>query len=143
MTHYWKNIPEHLIEHILDYTYSKDNIINYFKNNIAPLIDTTFIKIDNGCSYCHLKYFYKNKIKKCYYHKYIKPHYNNSIIENPKFLSLYNLPNTELYYDIGKLFLAINDVTRFKKIITNLKPFQDHVLSDINREIIFNKFALE
>jgi hypothetical protein len=133
MTKYWNLLTEIQQEHILDYAFSKDKIIKYFKLTVLPLIDPTFILVDNGCKICHVKYFNKNKNKKCHYHKYFVNNSNKTIA---KFISLYNLPNSELYDSFGKLFFAINDINRFLLIISNLKSFQDHKLSNINNQII-------
>lgn len=132
-------LPIDIQDYILEYIDYKNLIKIYFKENIASLIDISFKKIDNGCEMCYIKYFQKYKNKHCHFHKYNL--YNS--LNNSKYFSLYNLPNSEIYnISLGKLFIALNDINQFTKIINNINKYEMHKLHKINNEIKMNIFKI-
>ncbi len=128
----WSNLPVNVQEDILEYSNYRQDIQEYFKMNVLPLIDDSFIKIENGCELCYVKYLNKKKFKLCDNHKFMP-----STTRQGKYFSIYNLPNRNLQDTLGKLFLIIDNVSRFKLIISDLKKFETHKLTKINNELLF------
>ena len=128
-------LPIDIQDYILEYIDYKALIQLYFKENIAPMIDKSFKKIDNGCEMCYLKYFNNYKKKFCSNHKYNINYKSNNV----KYFSLYNLPNSHIYnISLGRLFIALNDIDHFTKIINNINKYEMHKLHKINNEIRMN-----
>lgn len=125
-------LPPEVLDHIFEFSDLKGAIKSYFKNNIASKIDKSFIKIKNGCQLCYLRYFYKNKFKECYYHKY----HVNVDVNDEKYFSLYTIPNSTVGSGrLGRIYMAINNNEYFRNIIQNLNNNKTHILSDITNEM--------
>lgn len=129
------NLPSEIVDHIFEFSDLNGAIKSYFKDNIASNIDTSFIKIKNGCQLCYLRYFYKNKFKYCYYHKY----HMNIDISNEKYFSLYNIPNSIIGSGrLALIYMAINNNKYFINIIQNINNNKTHILCDITNEMRTN-----
>lgn len=130
-------MPDYIQDIIFDFANKQNEIKTYFKDNIAPYIDKTIKKIDNGCELCYIQQFKKNnkQYTTCLVHTSIK---NNS---KSKYFSLYNLPNGKYQKTIGKLFMIINDVEYFQKILLQTEAYENHRLSEINNE--FNSLNIQ
>jgi len=125
------SLPNEIQEQIFEFSNYKIEIQNYFKENIAPKIDTSLKKIDNSCELCYIEHMKGNLNGECLIHSILQKKYNNS-----KYFSLYNLPNGKHKNRLGRLFLAINDINYFKNIILNTGFYNLHKLSSINLQII-------
>jgi len=125
-------LPINIRDYIFEFIDYKSPIQIYFKENIAPMIDISFKKINNGCELCYLKFFNKYKFKLCSNHKYMINFNSNK----PKYISLHNLPNSKIYNkSLGRLFLALDDIHRFIQVINNINKYEMHKLHNINNEI--------
>lgn len=120
------NLPSNIQEIIFDFSGYKIDIQTNFKNNIIPQIDKTLKK--NNCELCYIQSFKGNKF--CLIHSFI----DNTNIQ-PKYYSLYNVLNGKAGKSLGKLFLAINNMEYFQKIISDIDFDHNHKLSEINNEI--------
>lgn len=120
------NLPYSIQEIIFDFSGYKLDLQTNFKDNVAPKIDKTLKK--NYCELCYIQTFKANDF--CLIHSMID--YNTI---QPKYYSLHNLPNGKTRKSLGKLFLAINNVEYFQKIISDIGFYNTHKLSEINNEI--------
>ena len=79
------SLPNEIQEQIFEFSNYKIEIQNYFKENIAPKIDTSLKKIDNSCELCYIEHMKGNLNGECLIHSILQKKYNNS-----KYFSLYN-----------------------------------------------------
>lgn len=125
-------MPTEIKELIMEFAGEKQQIKNYFLNNIANFIDPSLIYVDNKCQFCYiimLKFTNWNYLcESC--------HYGSNIgITKKKWFSVTSLITIRLY-KLGKLYYAIDDIHRFLFLMSITNYYSFHPLACLHSDLL-------